>query len=107
VHYRTLDVPERFDCHVALLSTLLSPAVRRLFAAIATSVPDLISQTDLVAVAPSRVARSFTNSHGLRPRPLPFQLPPFSVRVHWSARHESNAAHTWMRELLLTSVSRL
>jgi hypothetical protein len=23
------------------------------------------------------------------------------------ARHESNAAHTWMRELLLTSVSRL
>jgi hypothetical protein len=21
VHYRTLDVPERFDCHVALLST--------------------------------------------------------------------------------------
>jgi DNA-binding transcriptional LysR family regulator len=72
-----------------------------------TSVPDLISQTDLVAVAPSRVARSFTNSHGLRPRPLPFQLPPFSVRVHWSARHESNAAHTWMRELLVTSVSRL
>jgi hypothetical protein len=56
VHYRTLDVPERFDCHVALLSALLSPAVRRLFAAIATSVPDLISQTDLVALAPSRAA---------------------------------------------------
>jgi DNA-binding transcriptional LysR family regulator len=72
-----------------------------------TSVPDVIAQTDLVVIAPSRVARAFAASHGLQARPLPVAVPPFSVRVHWSARHEANAAHAWMRELLIATTSRL
>lgn len=72
-----------------------------------TSVPDVIAQTDLVAIAPSRVARAFAASHGLQARPLPFTLPTFSVRVHWSARHEANAGHAWMRELLVATLMKL
>ena len=64
------------------------------------SVPDVIAKTDLLVVAPSRVARAFAGSHGLKSRELPIPVPAFSVRVHWSARHEANAAHAWMRELL-------
>ena len=72
-----------------------------------TSVPDVIAQTDLLIVAPSRVARAFAGSHGLKSRRLPIPVPAFSVRVHWSARHEANAAHAWMRELLIATISRL
>jgi DNA-binding transcriptional LysR family regulator len=72
-----------------------------------TSVPNVIAQTDFLAVAPSRVARAFAGSHGLKLRELPIPVPVFSVRVHWSARHEANAAHAWMRELLIETMSRL
>jgi DNA-binding transcriptional LysR family regulator len=72
-----------------------------------TSVPDVIAQTDLLVVAPSRVARAFAGSHGLKSRELPIPVPAFSVRVHWSARHEANTAHAWMRELLIATMSRL
>jgi DNA-binding transcriptional LysR family regulator len=72
-----------------------------------TSVPDVIAQTDLIVVAPSRVARAFVGSHGLKSRALPIPLPAFSVRVHWSARHEANLAYAWMRELLIATISQL
>jgi DNA-binding transcriptional LysR family regulator len=72
-----------------------------------TSVPDVIARTDLLVVAPSRVAGAFAASHGLKSRPLPIALPPFYVRVHWSARHEAEAAHAWMRELLIATMRRL
>jgi DNA-binding transcriptional LysR family regulator len=72
-----------------------------------TSVPDVIARTDLVVVAPSRVARAFAGSHGLKSRALPIAVPAFSVRVHWSARHEANPAYAWMRELLIATISQL
>lgn len=72
-----------------------------------TSVPDVIAQTDLMVIAPSRVARAFAKGHGLKMLALPVTLPAFHVRVHWSTRHEANAAHTWMRELLIETMSRL
>jgi DNA-binding transcriptional LysR family regulator len=72
-----------------------------------TSVGDVIAQTDLLVIAPSRVARAFTASRGLKSRELPIPMPAFSVRVHWSARHEGKAAHAWMRELLISTISRL
>jgi DNA-binding transcriptional LysR family regulator len=72
-----------------------------------TSVPDVIAGTDLLVVAPSRVARVLAAGRGLKSRALPIPVPVFSVRVHWSARHEANAGHAWMRELLITTLSRL
>ena len=72
-----------------------------------TSVGDVIAQTDLLVIAPSRVARAFAASHGLKSRELPIPVPAFSVRIHWSARHQNSAAHAWMRELLITTISRL
>jgi DNA-binding transcriptional LysR family regulator len=72
-----------------------------------TSVAAAIAQTDLAVVAPSRVARAFATGYGLRSRPLPIPVPPFLVRVHWSVRHEGNAGHLWMRELLTTTLARL
>lgn len=83
------------------------PRKPRLTVANYTSVADVIAQTDFLVVAPSRVARAIAGSHGLTSRALPIPVPAFSVRIHWSARHEANAAHAWMRELLAATMSRL
>jgi len=72
-----------------------------------TSVGDVIAQTDFIVIAPSRVGRALAASHGLKSRELPVPVPAFSVRIHWSARHQGTAAHAWMRELLITTLSRL
>lgn len=72
-----------------------------------TSVPNVVAETDLLVIAPSRVARAFEKTHGLRSLPLPVRVPPFDVRVHWSARHETNDGHRWMREVLIDTLRKL
>jgi DNA-binding transcriptional LysR family regulator len=71
------------------------------------AVPEVIASTNLMATAPPRVARAFGKSHGLRALTLPVPVRLIEVRVHWSARHQNDAAHAWMRGLLLDTVSRL
>jgi DNA-binding transcriptional LysR family regulator len=70
-------------------------------------VPAVVANTNLLAIAPSRVAKAYGESHGLRAVALPVAVSPIEVRLHWSARHENNAAHVWMRGVLLDSLSRL
>jgi DNA-binding transcriptional LysR family regulator len=65
-----------------------------------TSVPDVVAQTDLLVLIPSRVARAFEKTYGLRWLPLPVSVPSFDVRIHWSGRHQSNEGHLWMRQVL-------
>lgn len=67
-----------------------------------TSVPNVVAATDFLVCIPSRVAETFAHTHGLRHLPLPVELPGFDVRVHWSARHETNEGHTWMRNALVS-----
>src|ERR1700730_4776278 len=111
--FETLDhvtIASPYTGHRTVEHPLAEQRIRRkpkLTVANYTSVPDVIARTDLLVVAPSRVARAFAGSHGLKSRELPIPVPAFSVRVHWSARHEANAAHAWMRELLIATMSRL
>jgi DNA-binding transcriptional LysR family regulator len=65
-----------------------------------TSVPDVVAQTDLLVLIPSRVARAFEKTYGLRWLPLPVSVPSFDVRIHWSVRHQGNEGHLWMRKVL-------
>ena len=67
-----------------------------------TSVPSVVAATDYLVSVPSSVAKTFARTHGLRHLPLPIKLPTFEVRVHWSARHETNEGHTWMRNALVS-----
>jgi DNA-binding transcriptional LysR family regulator len=70
-------------------------------------VPEVVATSNLLAIAPSRVAKAYERSHGLRTVALPVAVPPVEVRLHWSARHQNNAAHVWMRGVLLDSLSGL
>jgi DNA-binding transcriptional LysR family regulator len=109
--FETLDhasVASPYTGHRTMEHALAEHGIRRnpkLTVANYTSVGDVIAKTDLIVVASSRVAGAFASSHGLKSRTLPIPVPAFSVRVHWSARHEGNAAHAWMRELLISTIS--
>ncbi|MBB4197900.1 hypothetical protein CCR94_19055 [Rhodoblastus sphagnicola] len=71
-----------------------------------TSVPTLVAATDYLVSLPSIVAQRFERTYGLRALPLPIDLPDFDVRLHWSARHETNEGHAWMRETLVRQLRR-
>lgn len=99
-----------FTGHHSVERSLLENGIRRkpaLKIANYTSVPNVVLQTDLLVLIPSRVARIFEATHGLRSLPPPVRVPPFDVRVHWSARHETNEGHRWMREILFDILRQL
>ena len=70
-----------------------------------TSVPDILAQTDLVATVPSRVANLFAITHALRSLPLPIDMLPFTVRMHWHKRSNPNQGHRWMRDVIARVLS--
>jgi DNA-binding transcriptional LysR family regulator len=103
-------VSSPFTGHHSVERSLLERGIRRkptLKIPNYTSVPNVVAQTDLLVIAPSRVARAFETTHGLRSLPLPVRVPPFDVRIHWSARHETNEGHRWMREMLFETLRKL
>ncbi|WP_426441294.1 LysR family transcriptional regulator [Bradyrhizobium genosp. P] len=103
-------VSSPFTGHHSVERSLLERDIRRrptLKVANYTSVPNVIAETDLLVVIPSRVAKAFERTHGLRWLPLPVSIPSFDVRVHWSRRHETNEGHEWMRWMLLETLRRI
>jgi len=103
-------VSSPFTGHHSVERSLLERGIRRrpsLKIPNYTSVPNVVAETDLLVIAPSRVAKAFEATHGLRSLPLPVKIPPFDVRVHWSLRHKTNDDHRWMRELLIDTIRRL
>jgi DNA-binding transcriptional LysR family regulator len=103
-------VSSPFTGHHSVERSLLEHGIRRKSALKIpnyTSVPNVVAETELLVLIPSRVARVFEKTHGLRSLPPPVHVPPFDVRVHWSPRHETNEGHRWMRELLIDTIRRL
>jgi len=103
-------VSSPFTGHHGVERSLLERGIRRrpsLKIPNYTSVPNVVAETDLLVIAPSRVAKAFEATHGLRSLPLPVKIPTFDVRVHWSLRHETNDDHRWMRGLLIDTIREL
>lgn len=65
-----------------------------------TSLPYLVSRTDLIATAPERLARMFKNELKLQVLPVPLKLPPFRLTLLWHERHLTEPAHRWLRKLM-------
>lgn len=64
-----------------------------------TSLPALLSQSDLIAAVPSRFARYPETLAVCEARELPFAAPHFTMRLAWHPRFETDPAHRWLREL--------
>lgn len=72
-----------------------------------TVLPQLLMQSDLLVVLPSRVARLYAAQGGLKELPLPVESPSFEVRVHWHPRQEGVTSHRWIREEVVQTLSEL
>lgn len=72
-----------------------------------TVLPQLLAQSDLVVVLPSRVANLYAAQGGLRALPLPVAIPDFEVRMHWHPRQEGTPSSRWLRAELITTLSAL
>lgn len=72
---------------------------RRVRAALPTTSAalELTARTTLVTTVAEQVCRPAWTRLGLRARPLPLEVPAVPVIVAWHHRHDSDAAHGWLR----------
>jgi DNA-binding transcriptional LysR family regulator len=61
--------------------------------------PEILTQTDMVAVISSKLAASFSKEM-LVTKPLPFESPSFSWMLYWHRRYDNSVPHKWMRDLI-------
>lgn len=71
------------------------------------ALPFLVSETDLIATVPRRIAQLFQRQLRLQILPLPLDLPPFRLTSLWHQRHHSDPAHQWFRQYILTTAEKL
>lgn len=64
-------------------------------------IPPLLASGDFIAVVPGQLADVFMQRGGLRTIPLPFDLPPSTIRMHWHRRCQDDAASQWLRDLIV------
>ena len=61
------------------------------------SLPEIISNTDLIATVPDAIAHAFAENSRLVSLPLPFRSPVFDAHLHWSKSVNNDPAHRWLR----------
>ena len=69
-------------------------------------VPQVLRQTDLVAVMSERAAQHMA-SDDMVVRPLPFPTTTFPWAIYWHRRHEHSRPHQWLREQVLAIVGEM
>ncbi|WP_329286199.1 LysR family transcriptional regulator [Streptomyces sp. NBC_00691] len=80
---------------------------RRVVAAVPTEAAALMFArgTDLVISVPEITTRTAAADLGLAVLPLPLELPSAPVYLSWHQRHDTDHAHTWLRELARTALA--
>ncbi|MDO4441973.1 MAG: LysR substrate-binding domain-containing protein [Moraxella sp.] len=64
--------------------------------------PQLLQDSDLVAVLPEKLAQTLPNMHLTTP---PIEIDGFTMMMSWHERTDSDMGHKWIRELILNMVS--
>ncbi|WP_340613521.1 LysR family transcriptional regulator [Xenorhabdus thailandensis] len=62
---------------------------------------DIISGTDLILTVARRSLLSMENNHNLQIFSPPFDIPPFDFKMVWHKRQETDAAHCWLRKIIM------
>ena len=64
------------------------------------ALPMIITQTDIVATVPRRLALAFAGYPNIRLFVPPIKFPSFEIKQHWHERYHHAMANKWMRRLL-------
>ncbi len=62
------------------------------------SIAAIIERSDLVVVLPRTVANLYARHSAIRLIEPPVEIPPYSLRHHWHARHQKDPRHVWLRK---------
>ncbi len=65
-------------------------------------VPEIVRNSDKVAVVPSNLAD--LDHPGLESLPIPLDIPPVTIHLSWHPRFKRDLAHKWMRDLIVEVV---
>lgn len=68
------------------------------------ALPHILERADLLAVVPAGLAQAFTGRWPLTIRPLPFDVPPFQVRLFWQRHDREPAATAWFHRTIAEAV---
>jgi DNA-binding transcriptional LysR family regulator len=71
----------------------------------ATSLPEIVSHTDLIASIPRALAECFSGMPLLTRLELPFRSPVFESHLHWGKSLHGDPAHRWLRGVVFEAVS--
>jgi DNA-binding transcriptional LysR family regulator len=66
------------------------------------AVPALISQSDMIATVPRRLALATIASHNIQILANPIRLPAYGVKQFWHKRLHDDPAHRWLRRLMVS-----
>lgn len=67
------------------------------------SAPYIVTDSDLVATVPERLARLVSSHLPLEVREPPISLPGFSVYLYWHRRFQHDPAHVWLRSQIVAA----
>jgi DNA-binding transcriptional LysR family regulator len=65
------------------------------------SVPQIVSQTDLIATVPERLAEQCAAPFRLQVFPHPVDMPAFELKMFWHRRVHTDPANQWLRALIV------
>ncbi len=70
------------------------------------ALPELVARTDLLAIVPRMFAESLAPRYAVRIWELPDVAPAYAVRMLWHASASGDAAHAWLRALIMRLFAR-
>lgn len=62
------------------------------------TIPDIVANSDLIAVVPERLVKQYHQRENLQLLPLPFSYPCAEIRLVWHKSRDNDAGHLWFRE---------
>lgn len=65
-----------------------------------STAPQVLAQSDLLAIVPELLAEIYCREGALRIVELPFELPAYEVKQFWHRKLDQDPAVTWLRQLL-------
>lgn len=76
----------------------LTPRVRLTVPQI-TALPQILCNSDLIAVLPDRFARALLRNMKLQLSPLPFETPNIVIKIYWHDRYDHEPGSVWFRNV--------
>lgn len=70
------------------------------------SLPAILAESELIAAVPAVYAALPSVSRVCAVRPLPIEVPPFTMRLVWHRTRDAEPAQKWLRNVILSAVNR-